>query len=327
MTSSIPLRPGATSSLLEDIVYCRSILPAVSRSFALGIQVLRGQVHLCVLVGYLLCRIADTIEDDVSLLREQKCTSLQNLSDCFDDVSQRSVFGAISSLLQCDTHHSSLVKQASRVFSVFDSLSKNSQLILKKWIMEMIRGMMDFTKRYPQGIRIKNIEEYQEYCYFVAGTVGHMLTDLWGEYGYFISQKKQLSLHQKAGLFGEALQSVNILKDAASDFKNANAVFIPKDQYEAQDVSKLIALTEQNLQAALEYVYEIPYINFNARFFCIFPLLMAFATMKYLKSSAGILLHTTTPIKVPRQETKQIYKRSFAASLSNRLLLKFSESA
>lgn len=62
------------TSFKESLVYCHFILPKVSRSFALGINSLSGEVKRCVLVGYLLCRIIDTVEDDPHLdakLKEQ----------------------------------------------------------------------------------------------------------------------------------------------------------------------------------------------------------------------------------------------------------------
>ena len=46
----------------------------------------------------------------------------------------------------------------------------------------MIVGMRKFVLLYPHGIRIQSLEEYKEYCYYVAGTVGYLLTDLWHEH-------------------------------------------------------------------------------------------------------------------------------------------------
>ena len=37
--------------------------------------------------------------------------------------------------------------------------------------------------KLSEGIRIASIPEYKEYCYYVAGTVGVLLTDLWKIHG------------------------------------------------------------------------------------------------------------------------------------------------
>ena len=49
--------------LAEAERFGREILPAVSRTFALSIRVLPGELGRAVLAAYLLCRIADTLED------------------------------------------------------------------------------------------------------------------------------------------------------------------------------------------------------------------------------------------------------------------------
>src|SRR5690554_2836781 len=56
----------------SDIAYQAQILPGVSRTFALTIPVLPERLAEVVTNAYLLCRIADTIEDDVGLDNVQK---------------------------------------------------------------------------------------------------------------------------------------------------------------------------------------------------------------------------------------------------------------
>ena len=55
-----------------DLEFQRDILPGVSRTFALTIPVLPPRLADVVANAYLLCRLADTIEDDVGLTDEQK---------------------------------------------------------------------------------------------------------------------------------------------------------------------------------------------------------------------------------------------------------------
>ena len=56
----------------NDLEFQRNILPGVSRTFALTIPVLPPRLADVVANAYLLCRLADTIEDDVGLTDEQK---------------------------------------------------------------------------------------------------------------------------------------------------------------------------------------------------------------------------------------------------------------
>ena len=61
------------------------MLPAVSRTFALGIRLLPGRLGAAVRTAYLICRIADTIEDEPSVSAEQKSTLFDALVACWAD--------------------------------------------------------------------------------------------------------------------------------------------------------------------------------------------------------------------------------------------------
>ena len=64
---------GSTAALQRlDLDYHASILPGVSRTFALTIPVLPDRLATLVTNAYLLCRIADTIEDDAALTDRHK---------------------------------------------------------------------------------------------------------------------------------------------------------------------------------------------------------------------------------------------------------------
>ena len=53
---------------VSDRQFCQDMLPKVSRTFAVCIKLLPQDLEHSVLIAYLLCRVADTIEDSPSLL-------------------------------------------------------------------------------------------------------------------------------------------------------------------------------------------------------------------------------------------------------------------
>src|SRR6476661_2665539 len=65
--------------------FCEGILPAVSRTFALGIRALPGALGQAVLDAYLLCRIADTVEDSPSIAPEAKAVLFDDFLAAFGD--------------------------------------------------------------------------------------------------------------------------------------------------------------------------------------------------------------------------------------------------
>ena len=70
---------------MDDWDYCRNILPKVSRTFALNISVLKGNLHRSVLTGYLFCRIIDTVEDAAKLDPKIKIKLLLEFSRLLQD--------------------------------------------------------------------------------------------------------------------------------------------------------------------------------------------------------------------------------------------------
>ncbi len=51
----------------EKVRYCRETLHGVSRTFALGIELLKMPLRDEIGIAYLVCRILDTIEDTTDL--------------------------------------------------------------------------------------------------------------------------------------------------------------------------------------------------------------------------------------------------------------------
>src|SRR3954471_9371218 len=75
-------RPDVVRKRATD--FSREILPAVSRTFALSIRLLPGDLGAAVRDAYLLCRIADTIEDAPTMPAGEKADLLTLLATCFD---------------------------------------------------------------------------------------------------------------------------------------------------------------------------------------------------------------------------------------------------
>ena len=67
-------------SVSSDLAYQDQILPHVSRTFALTIPQLPGELRVPVTNAYLLCRIADTIEDEPALSPPETLSFLQRFS-------------------------------------------------------------------------------------------------------------------------------------------------------------------------------------------------------------------------------------------------------
>ena len=326
-------RPDALLGEAER--FGREILPAVSRTFALSIRVLPGPLGRAVLAAYLLCRIADTLEDEPSLPAEVKASLLDELQRCFDDAAAADAFPARVAAISGEPAHVRLTRHADLVFVLYRALSAATREHVRRWVGEMIAGMRKFVLLYPHGIRIQSLDEYKEYCYYVAGTVGYLLTDLWHEHAPSIGERQYGVLREKCRAFAEALQTVNILKDVATDAEQENSIYVPEQllvehgsshaQILAPDrlrgtraaLATLVQLAHHDLEGARSYLLLIPRRAVPIRLFCVLPLLFAYATLRDLTQIPQALARREV-VKISRREVKSLTLFGFLVILSNR---------
>ncbi|MEP6991713.1 MAG: phytoene/squalene synthase family protein [bacterium] len=315
--------------------FARAILPDVSRTFALSIRVLPGELGRAVLAAYLLCRIADTLEDEPVRVADDKAVLLDELARCFDDAALADEFPSRVTTLAGEAAHVRLTQHADLVFVLFRSLPPGTQRHVRRWVGEMIAGMRKFVLLYPHGIRIQTLDEYREYCYYVAGTVGYLLTDLWHEHAPSIGDRQYAVLREKCRAFAEALQTVNILKDVATDAEKENSIYIPEDLLRAHGSSHatilaperlrgtrdalatLVQLAWHDLEGARSYLLLIPRRAVPIRLFCVLPLLFAYATLRDLTRTPQALARREV-VKISRREVKSLTLIGFLVILSNR---------
>ncbi len=319
----------------------RLLLPRVSRTFALGIRMLPLRLERPVRVGYLLCRIADTIEDDLELPAHRKAELLDRFVAAFDDAG--TPFAAMAAELTGIEDHRELVAAGSEVFAAFRALDPDSRAILRRWVTKMVAGMRRFVLKYPQGLRLGSIDEFRTYCYYVAGTVGYLLTELWHAHSHAVSAGVMERLLRDCEAFGEALQTVNILKDIAWDAERENAIYVPADLLASRGSSQdrllsapqraanrsalqpLIELARKDLERAVAYIEAIPFGAPRVRVFCALPVLLAVATLRELDRSDAMLAPGGS-VKITRDEVKAIALAAPPASLTNGTLRRLVDS-
>src|SRR5262249_25064627 len=161
--------------------FCRERLAEVSRSFSRPIAMLPRHLEIAVTLGYLLCRIADTIEDHPAVPKESR----EPLFNCFLDLlhARREPEALVSPFLQIRGADAELVlaRNMPVVMRVFRAQPEATQASSIRWISEMARGMALYAHREPGAdgiVALYTQSDLERYCYFVAGTVGHLLTDL-----------------------------------------------------------------------------------------------------------------------------------------------------
>ena len=288
------------SSNAADEAYQDHILQGVSRTFALTIPQLPGTLCKVVSNAYLLCRIADTIEDDNALSDEQT----RHFSKMFIDVvaGNQSAQEFSEMLYPLLSDHSieaehDLIKHVPSVIRITHSFNSNQRQALERCIRIMAKGMADYQDTESLD-GVEDLPAMNKYCYFVAGVVGEMLTELFCDYSDEINSNRE-QMMRLAVSFGQGLQMTNILKDIWAD-RERGACWLPreifleagfelknlepgcKDKGFHEGLDKLIAVAHGHLRDALSYTLLLPPSEAGIRRFCLWALGMAILTLNKL---------------------------------------------
>jgi farnesyl-diphosphate farnesyltransferase (EC 2.5.1.21) len=169
-----------TAALAQALAYQAQSLQAVSRTFALTIPQLPETLRDAVGNGYLLCRIADTIEDDPDLPWEKKAywqaEFLKVVEGAGDATAFAAAFGADLSAAMPEAEHD-LIRHTPEVVAITHSFTLAQRSALSRCVRIMGMGMAEFQQHASlQGLA--DMAEMDRYCYVVAGVVGEMLTSL-----------------------------------------------------------------------------------------------------------------------------------------------------
>lgn len=280
-----------------------AILPKVSRTFALTIPQLPPSLCRAVGNAYLLCRIADTVEDEPALSAEDKCRYEEALIDAvtqrIDPAPLAAEVAARLSSATLDAERD-LFAQLPTVLEVTRTLRPAQQAAIESCLRIMASGMHDFqTDAGVQGLA--TLQELDHYCYIVAGCVGDLLTDMFVDFDPEIAARGA-AMRRFSVSFGQGLQMTNILKDQWED-RTRGACWLPRDLMRRHGVDlatlapgrtpagykaaldELIGVAISHLGNALEYTLLIPARHAGIRRFCLWAIGMAVLTLQNLHAS------------------------------------------
>lgn len=277
----------------------QSMLRGVSRTFALTIPLLPPLLRTVVGNAYLLCRIADTIEDDSALSRSDKQLFSERFIKLVCGQGDAAGFASELSLrLAVDTTASErdLVARTAEVIAITHSFNKVQRAALARCIEVMASGMAYYQQQHGGGMGLPDMASFNHYCYCVAGVVGELLTELFCDYSPEIAKHRR-ELMCLATLFGQGLQMTNILKDVHEDGARG-ACWLPQDVFAAAGYElghqrhgecgeawrtamlHMIGLAGWHLRQAVCYSLIIPRKHLALRRFCLWAVGMAVWTLR-----------------------------------------------
>jgi len=189
-----------------------------------------------------------------------------------------------------------------RVVRVTANLSEVQHAAIKRCVELMCYGMPRF--QFNASVRgLPKSSDLDDYCYYVAGVVGEMLTDLFCDYSVDIARRRA-SLSALAASFAQGLQMTNILKDVWED-RSRGACWLPQDVFtrhgvdlsqvanDANDprfsggMADLVAVAHAHLRNALDYTLLIPGKEKGIRRFCLWAIGLAILTLRKIAHNPG----------------------------------------
>ncbi|KAL3621291.1 squalene synthetase-like protein [Castilleja foliolosa] len=272
--------------------FCYSMLLKVSRSFALVIQQLDTDLRDAVCIFYLVLRALDTVEDDTSIAADvkvpilmafhqhiydpewhfscnkiiaQKVLLLRNILQTTATVFQQIVTIRANLTITCQVklvnilrfavesggtkEYKVLMDEFHHVSTAFLELGRGYQEAIEDITMRMGAGMAKFICK-----EVETIDDYDEYCHYVAGLVGLGLSKL-----FHASGKEDLASDMLSNSMGLFLQKTNIIRDYLEDINEMpkSRMFWPR-QIWSKYVNKLEDLKyEENSAKAVQCLNDM----------------------------------------------------------------------
>ncbi len=302
------------------------LLPKVSRTFALGIAGLKNPLRGSVCVAYLLCRILDTVEDAPGLSAAERWALMEPLLSCLESGGTPPPAWSARLIARLETLSApadlALLKHSGDVLLCYAACEEMDRLSMTRWVTEMGKGMVAWSERMgeePGAVKtLPSPAALDRYCYYIAGTVGYLLTDLFYIHAPGVDKALFFRLEQDAESFGLGLQKVNILKDLADDY-HRGWCFLPTSLLKSEgltpsDLAKtsrgpaiyraalpVLLSTRGHLERAWRYLTLIPLEEREIRLFLAQSLFFAVRTLAMVARDP-LRLAAPEKLKISRME-------------------------
>lgn len=299
-------------------------------------------------MGYLLCRLADTIADSLNISTDKKMDLLLSFKGLFQTfpISPKKLKELGETLRQANTlspiSEGKLFTPREDHLLHFNNLSRTDQSLIQEVVWAVIQGMVMDLEMFGSPSRsakaLPTQELLENYLLWIGGEPGRFWSKVCLEHFPSLEIKNRQQWIDDGIQFGKGLQMVNILRDLPFDIKKGRC-YIPWDLTASHGLKlgeilegkktdffltlyhHLLGKAFSYLEHGLTYIHQIPSRHFRLRLAVWWPLSLGAKTLERLKLTPSIL-DSKTPIKVPRWEVFNLLAKSLVIIPSNRLLKK-----
>ncbi|DAC26160.1 MAG TPA: squalene/phytoene synthase family protein [Candidatus Poseidoniales archaeon] len=320
------------SVLINDKI--DNLLKSTSRSFYPTLKYLpkkvRGQIGLL----YLLARVADTIADSKHGDTEELLRLLHQYNDVVQGKSPKLPDFSNLAEIQDNPNEAELLKNVRDVIEGLKEYSIDDRIRMLECLDIIVGGQILDLERFGPANEggnisaLKDNSELDDYTFRVAGCVGVFWTKMSLAHIISIPPEQEEEFFEKGVRFGKALQMINILRDIPEDLRFGRCYIPsqtlsehglePSDLLNPNNIEKFrplydeyLDLTNDHLDAAIEYIKMLPETQFRLRASCMLPVLIGQRTVTLLRD--GNILDSADRIKVTRDEIKSYARKLLRA--------------
>ncbi|KAL8578820.1 hypothetical protein ACOMHN_022113 [Nucella lapillus] len=278
---------------------CYDYLTQTSRSFAAVIQALDGDLRNAICIFYLVLRALDTVEDDMTIPNDVKIPMLKSF--------HRNLQDKTWSFKESKEKDRIVLENFPTISHEFRELSSEYQEVISDICRRMGSGMTLFLDTH-----VNSLQEWNEYCHYVAGLVGIGLSRLFSASG--LERKEVGDDDRLANAMGLFLQKTNIIRDYLEDVQQGRH-FWPRQVWSKYGETLSALEPEANREQAVQCLNELitnalelvpDCIRYMSRLqnqsifnFCAIPQVMAIATLERCYNNSAVF---TGVVKIRKGE-------------------------
>jgi farnesyl-diphosphate farnesyltransferase len=308
----------------EEVSYLDTWMNKVSRSFAIVVAALEQPLRSQLASAYLLCRVIDNIEDCTAPIawKNQRFAEIAQLviePELAQDILTLWEAEPWPGLTQ-DERQLMSYRYGSPLWQIYSRFPHEVRSIIHSWTLRMVDGMsrLQDPTYEPKFVQYNSIQvlaaeqDYNQYCYIVAGTVGNLATELVILH-YHLSQSVAKDLFANCEACGRGLQKTNILKDFREDLTRG-ICYLPDEWLREVGYAplylegaikdwkrKVLDDVLAELRDATDYTLALPYEAAGYRMSSLLCLLPALQTILLAAQNQGMLFTARHPSKISRQ--------------------------
>lgn len=322
------------SHMNDDSADLGRLLRSTSRTFSLGIELLRPPLREQVRAAYLVLRVSDYLEDNRVMDEARKTRLLGLWHEALHG-------GAVPDELEAELRGGAeqdpipdleAARRAGDILRALLALDDRARRAIASHAGRSTLGMARWVKRGP---RFDVEADLDDYMHEVAGRVGHLLTDLFALRSGGVRRRRE-RLMPLGREFGLALQTVNVIRGLGSD-RHRGWVFVPRS-FLPGDVAPerlfepahrdaalgaldaLSAKAERHFESARRYVALLPRRQARIRLFCLLPFFFGLKTLAVSRGNPRVL---DAEVKISRQDVRAIALRAAIFGHSNRWVRRY----